>query len=368
VARLRAWSRGRQLLGGAAPDPLAALRRIVGAYSAHPSGPLTIAARTPNLDGAGFAALEVEKRAVRLVGMRGSSFLVPIDAADALLTIYAMPMDGQAGALRARGLDAATYRALKPHILEAAQEPISPAQLRRALGADPKDEQSYFAMRLMGREGLVLRVGTGRVRSDDLRWVATEAWLGRPLGHADRVGALAWLAEAYLAGHGPARVADFAWWAGLPVAQARSAVEAVKTVEVLPGHLLPAGLADDWHGVAELDDAALDVLPKWDAYTMGFAPDGRARLIDDAHLELAYSTRETRIGATTGDGNPLVLEGGRAVASWRHRLAGRQMTVTIAPFEAPRRAPRAFLERCEAAFRPIGELMEATVDVQLETG
>jgi hypothetical protein len=248
-------------------------------------------------------------------------------------------------------------------VLKAATEPITPIQLRQALGAEPDDQRPYFTMRLMAREGLVLRVGTGRVRTDDLRWVATEAWLGRPLEAVDAEDGLAWLARAYLAGYGPARVEDFAWWAGVPRRRATAALETTETEEVAPGLLLPAGLQPAWEACQPLDPDAVDVLPKWDAYTMGHAPDGRGRLLDDAHLPLAFTTAATRVGATAGDGLPLLLRGGRAVATWAYRLDGSRMAVTVQPFEATGRDATDLVELARPAFERVGVLFGATVSV-----
>jgi hypothetical protein len=363
--RLSAWSYARQRLGQAQPDVLTTLRDVAGVYSAHPTAPLALAARVRGLTRSAFGELEERRQAVRVVGMRGSAFLVPLDLADDVVGATRQEPGRLPGLLRSRGLDEATYASLKPRILEATRDPISPAALRGALGAAPDDERPYFAMRLMSREGLVLRVGTGRVRTDDLRWVATEAWLGRPLGEVDREVALARLAQAYLRGYGPARVQDFAWWAGIPGGRARTAIGSIATVEVTDGLLLPADLEAAWHATVPLGADAIDVLPRWDPYTMGLAPDGRSRLVDDAHRSLAYSTADTRIGATAGDGLPLVLRGGRAVATWGHRLSGALMAVTIAPFEVSRRRARELLARAEPAFDPIGELFEARVELTL---
>lgn len=365
VERLRAWSYRQQFLGRAAEDALAALRRVVGVYSSHPSGPLTLHART-DLSAAGFAALERDKLAVRIVGMRGSAFLVPLESADRIAAATRRSGAWSPGELRARGLDERTFAALRPRVMEAAAAPITPIQLRRALGAEPGDQRPYFTMRLMAREGLVVRVGTGRVRTDDLRWVATEAWLGRPLGAVDARDALAWLARAYLDGYGPARLEDFAWWAGVPRRGAREAIETVETVEVAPGLLLPATQRPAWEACPPVGPDAVDVLPKWDAYEMGHAPDGRARLLDDVHLSLAFTTGATRVGATAGDGLPLLVRAGRAAATWSHRLDGRRMAVTVRPFDLTAREARDLVDLARPAFERVAELFGAEVSVSLD--
>ncbi len=365
---LSAWTHQRLGLGHRVADPLVALRAVVGVYSAHPSGPLALAARCAGLDAEGFRALEGRRAAVRVVGMRGSAFLVPVELADDIVSATRRRADLQPAVLRSRGLDAATFAALKPRILEAASQPVTPTQLAQALGAAKDDTRPYFAMRLLAREGAVVRVGTGRVRTDDLRWVATEAWLGHGLGEGDPDAALARLAERYLAAYGPARMVDFAWWAGVPRARAKRALESVETVDIGGGLLLPAELEAAWLETEPLDPEAIDVLPKWDSYTMAYAPDGRRRLVADEHLKFAYSTADTRIGATAGDGLPIILRGGRAVAAWSHRLSGSAMTVTVSPFDEVGGGTSPLAEAAEPEFESIGRLFEAKVDIQVAEG
>ena len=57
-----------------------------------------------------------------------------------------------------------------------------------------------------------------------------------------------------------------------------------------------------------------------------------------------------------GDGLPLILRGGRAVASWSHNFAGNRLRVTVAPFEAGA-LPAGF---DESAFAAIGRLLGAS--------
>jgi hypothetical protein len=337
---------------------LEALRNVLAVYSAHPSAPLSLLARSAPFTPADFGELERMRQAVRVVGMRGSGFLAPAETAGRMFAATRWTQSQIASRLRALGLDARRYAALKPRILEAAREPITPRELQRALGTD---ESAVLAMRTMAREGLILRVGwDDRVRSDSLRWVATESWLGHALDESDADAARAWLAAAYLRAFGPARVEDVAWWIGISRAAARAALVGAALAEVEDGLLLPTELVEAYRSSPASAPDGVDVLPKWDPYTMAYAPDGRGRLVADAHLPYAYSTAGNRIGATSGDGLPLILVAGRAVASWEHRLDGRRMTVTLRPF-APRLLPAAGV--LEEAFRPIGELFGVRIEL-----
>ena len=330
LQRLRAWSYRRQLLDRPAAGPAEALRGVVAVYSSHPSAPLTLLARSRSFDGDWLGEAERRREVVRLSAMRGSIHLLPADTAPRIFAATRMPVQKLAGSLRYAGLDWDEYARLKERMRELLREPMTPAEAQQAFGMG---SSLLTALRLMAYEGLVLRLGS-TLRTDVLRYVSAEAWLGRPLEEPDPLQSLEWLAGEYLRAFGPARVKDFAWWCGTTQKRAAEALAGVETVDVGGGLLLPADDEAAFVVAEPLDPEAVAVVPKWDMYTMGYAPDGRRRFVDDAHLGFAYSKAKTGgAGATSGDGNPLVLRGGRAVAAWSHRFAGDRMLVTVTPFE-----------------------------------
>ena len=73
--------------------------------------------------------------------------------------------------------------------------------------------------------------------------------------------------------------ADFCWWAGVPAGRASVALSTVKTVELGDGYLLPAGDLEGFEAAEGLGAEAIDLLPKWDCYTTGYAPDTRQRFV-----------------------------------------------------------------------------------------
>jgi len=305
-------------------------------YSTHPTAPLALLARTAALIASEFHALEQQRQAVRIVGMRGSAFLVPTADAGAIFSATSLPPNKLEPTLRARGLDLETYTRLAPRVLECCASPLKPAELRACL---PVPEDVYLVARILARQGQILRVNASSVRVDQLRYVSTTAWLGQPLEQVDRQAALSWLGHAYLRAFGPARVADFAWWCGCSRREATVALSHSATVECDGLLLLLEEDRDAFEQVEPIDPDVVAVLPKWDSYTMGYAPDGRQRFIDDRFLGLAYTSVTGSPGATAGDGLPLVLRGGRAVATWSHRLVGKDVAITVTPFEDKRKAP-----------------------------
>jgi hypothetical protein len=357
LERLRSWSYRRQLLGRAAPDILSALRGVIAVYSTHPTAPLSLLARSAAFEASDLSALEHDKRALRVLAMRGSSFLVPTESAARIFSATRAPHTRLQRRLQVDGVDLDTYRRLTPGVLAAARTPLRPREVRHALGEDA----AVLVSRILSWEGRILRIG-GHLRVDQLRYVATQAWLGHELEAVEPRAAWSWLAHEYLRACGPARLADFAWWAGASRQVATTALSDARATDLGDGLLALSADVEAFQQVRPLQGEPLDVLPKWDAYTMAYAPDGRQRLVDDAHLGLAYTTRDNSPGAMAGDGRPLILRAGRAVATWSHRFDKNQMAVSVEPFSGERRLDRASLE---AAFEQVGHLLHAAVTIRL---
>ena len=336
LEQVRAFTYGRQRLGRAAPDAPAALREIVGVYSSHPSAPLSLRARARDFD---FAAVD----GLRLPAMRGSIHLLPRATAHLPFRALQAARSVENGRMKYFGLTPPEYERLRDRALPHLDEPRTSAQLKKLVGGG--DELRYVLGR-MARDGLIVRVGADGLRSNALRYVRPDP----PIPGADRDEARAWLAAEYLRAYGPVRREDFAWWSGIPPKEAGAAVAAVDTVEVETeaGPLL-LRREDRKAFDAASPPSGIDVLPKWDMLTMGYPRDGRARFADEDVAERCYDFR--------GDGRPLILRDGRAIAAWGSRFAGRRMEVELEWFEQPgKRVAKAVRDELEA----IAELLGAT--------
>ena len=300
----------------------------MGVYSSHPSAPLSLRARARSFGAETFRRLDADRRALRLPAMRGSIHLIPRASAHLAFRAVPEPPSGLRQRLRYAGIPEERYASLREAVLAAATEPITARELGRGL----RERTGYGGsptpvLAGMAREGVLLRVGAEGLGSNALRYVATRSWLGGDLPHADADGALAWLAGEYLRAFGPARPEDFRWWAGVPKGRAVAALEAVETVEPEAGYLLRAEDREAFEAAEAPDPGAVDLLPKWDCYTMGYAPDGRGRLV---HPEV-----QDRVYTPAGDGLGVVLVGGRAGGAWEVRFSGRVMRVRLGMFEQP---------------------------------
>ncbi len=293
--RVRAFTAERQRLGRAAPDAAAALRDVVTVYSSHPTAPLTLAARARDFSADGHRALA----GWRIPGLRGSIFLVPPEDVATLFSISGGLDPGfERSTLRYYRMPPERYAELRAAVLTAAGDgPLTAAQLKRAVGTESRLNP---VPSLLCREGRLLRIPHRSLRSNALSYQTAE------VPRADPDASLARLADAYLRAFGPARVTDFAWWTGTTRARAEAVFATVNTIDVGDGLLLRA--ADE----ADFDRArpyrGLDLLPKWDVLTMGWAPDGRERFLDPAFRDRLY--------LPSGDGLGGVFADGIAVATW----------------------------------------------------
>jgi hypothetical protein len=132
-----------------------------------------------------------------------------------------------------------------------------------------------------------------------------------------RDAALAEIATRYFASHGPATLQDFIWWTGLLAADARSALEMVKsqlTQEVIDGNT--HWLSPSTPSVPKHTSPAAHLLPPFDEYTVAYQD--RSAVIDPDHAQ--------QLGF--GILGPIIVLDGRVVGTWKR--ADSKASVTIA--------------------------------------
>ncbi len=294
VEQLRAFTYQRQRLGQAAPGAARALTDVIAVYSAHPSAPLSLHARTKSLTGAQFRKLDT----LRLPAMRQSIHLLPRKTAHLAFHATPAPPSDRKKRMKHFKFTQARYEELRTAILEAATKPLTLPRLREKVGAETDEFKGVSAQ--MTRDGELVRIAADGLRSNELSYVAIE------LEPADPDEALAWLVGEYLRAFGPVRVKDVTWWTGVTAGKAKAALATHETEELDDGYLLLAKDATAFDKAGK--PGGVDLLPKWDCLTMGYAPDGRDRFADPAIVQQCYDFR--------GDGRPLVLVDGQAAGTW----------------------------------------------------
>jgi hypothetical protein len=313
-----------------------AARDLVGLHGTDPAT-VYLAARARMGDplvAAVEQALYEDRALVRMLGMRRTMFIEPVElmpvvqaaCTDAIavqqrrLLLAMLAGSGLADdpaawveevekvaleALAARGEATATELA--------GDDPRLAQQIVVAAGKPYEGRQSVVTriLLLLAAEGRVVR---GRPRgswvSGQYRWSVVDAWLPGGMAGWSLADAQTELVRRWLAGFGPATIADVKWWTGLPMGQVRRAVAAAGAVEVdldgTPGLVL----ADDLDPVPAPEPWAA-LLPALDPTTMGWA--GRDFYLGP-HRPVLFDRN--------GNAGPAVWWDGRVVGGWAQRRTG----------------------------------------------
>lgn len=338
--------RRHHLAAGAAAGPVEVARDLVALHSSDAATVyLAIAARsggaTPD---AVERALYEDRSLIRMLAMRRTVFVVPVELAPAVLvaasrgvairnrkllvrqlTDAGVPDDpkgwpGGAAAWLA-DVEASVHRALAVRG-EAAAAELSGDEPRLRTQIGEHGEKAYQVpqaitsrvLNLMSMDGLIVR---GRPRgswtSTQYRWSPVEKWLPGGLPEVAPVAAGAALARAYLAAYGPATVADLRWWTGWTATEARRALAEVAPVEVeLDGGATGLVLPGDPAGDDKVDGEPRAVLlPALDPSVMGWA---------DRSFFLGAHGPE--LFDRNGNAAPTVWWDGRIIGGWAQRADG----------------------------------------------
>lgn len=136
----------------------------------------------------------------------------------------------------------------------------------------------------------------------------------------EREEALAELARRYFQSRGPATIRDFTWWTGLPLRDARLAIElagASLQSRAMDGvqHWMTGGRTARKNGTALL-------LPAFDEYLVSYAD--RSAVLDPAYGK--------RVNAGGGILKATVVIGGEVVGTWRRTMSKGRVAVELQPF------------------------------------
>ena len=295
-------------------------------------------------------ALYRERSLVRMLGMRRTMFVVPIDLAavmDAACTQALVPAQEKrlAAMLEEEGLasdgvrwiarvEADTLAALArrgPATARELTEEVPELGLKIAYATD-KSYGGTFGVStrilfLLATRGAIVRARPlGTWVSSQYRWALTDEWLGSPLTFPDAASARADLASRWLFTFGPGSENDLKWWTGWNLRDTRAALGDVDAVEVDLGNgRLGYVLPDD----VEPEDPPppwAEFLPALDPTPMGWKD--RQWYLGDHHAIL-YD-RNGNIG-------PSIWVNGRVVGGWSQSTDGTLHYRLIEPVDGDER-------------------------------
>jgi hypothetical protein len=305
----------------AAADAGAAARAVVGvqAQDVRAAG-LALRSRVPGLRRAGVDGSGL----IRTWTARGTVHL--IDPADWPWLHAALGVRNRArfdAAMRQRGDYDVAVGMLDDLVAMLRERPLDRAGLLRELAARGHPGLGQRSVNVLmpwaAAQGLVAGLPDGRYRAAE------------PPPAVDAELALATLARRYLAGYGPASVADLASWSGLPLGTARQALAAVGPTEAAGELLALPGTLD----AAPPPAPAALLLAAFDTAMLGY----RSR------EPLVAAADDRRILPGGGMLRPVVLIDGLAAGTWSVTATGGRRRVAIDWFRAPAGPPELHAEQ-----------------------
>ncbi len=162
--------------------------------------------------------------------------------------------------------------------------------------------------------------------------------------------ALATLARTYFTSHGPAMIQDFAWWSGLPVSDAKRAVDMIASdvlSETIDAHTywwsrslsMPAFKQD-----------IVSLLPAFDEFLISYK---------DRSASLPFQ-HHTRTVSNNGIFRPVIAVNGQVIGIWKRTTKRDIVVVETALFTQPDTAIMGFLEHAALQF---GQFLEKQAEI-----
>lgn len=151
--------------------------------------------------------------------------------------------------------------------------------------------------------------------------------------------ALARLASRYFQSHSPATLADFSWWSGLSLTEARQAIGLIKS-ELITGsdNLFVHEL---YKKIAPLQNDILHLLPSFDEYLISYKD--RTAVLDLEHHPKAFN----RFGTFY----PVILHNGKVVGNWNKSVKKGQVVIETTFFDPKHIISKDLIEKAENRYK-----------------
>ena len=169
---------------------------------------------------------------------------------------------------------------------------------------------------MLQRAGLERLIYQGEMRRNVTTFKALEAGKTLPKDEA-----LAELARRYFTSRGPATLADFTHWSGLPISEARAGLESIKSelveerIDSQPYFLSPETPKQPEH--------SLYLLPGFDEYVLGYKD--RSAVLD-AQFANAICPGGNGMFMST------IVSEGRIIGTWKRTLKKKTVEIALEPF------------------------------------
>lgn len=322
--------------GARAHGPVEVAGDLIGIHATDPASVyLGAFARTETLEIATLErALYDERSIVRMLGMRRTMFIVPVELAPIVhgacaRSIGVAERRRLVGMLEGAGIasdpeawlaaaETATMEALEARgqataveltrDVPALREQIPFGAGKRWAGTVGVSTRVLF---LLAMEGRIIRARPrGTWISSQYRWAPVDHWLPGRLPELPTDTSQVELVRRWLAAFGPGTIADLRWWTGWTFGEVRRALAALRTEEVELDGATGIVLADDLEPVAD-PGPWVALLPALDTTVMGWT--GREWFLGE-HGPALFDRN--------GNAGPTVWWDGRVVGGWAQHANG----------------------------------------------
>ena len=140
----------------------------------------------------------------------------------------------------------------------------------------------------------------------------------------NRDEALAELAKRYFTSHGPATVQDFIWWSGLPVKDARNALEMVKSQFISVETEQQMLWFTDLYQATKTNNQPAYLLPAYDEFIISYR-DRSASILAENHKKAI---------SENGIFRPIVVQNGKVTGIWKRVQKKNKILIEIECFHS----------------------------------
>ena len=334
--RARLGWRHRLAADAKASDPLEVARDLVALHATDPSSVyLGTWARMNGGDVAGVESALYERRVlIRLLGMRRTVFVTPLETAPVILAACSRAVAARERRKLVSGLaESGVADDPEPWLKDVEDAALRALTARGEATAaelatdDPRLQAQIVLSRgkaYEGRAGVASRVlfllaADGRAvrgrplgswSSSQYRWAPLETWCQGGLPEWPAGEAEVELARRWLAAFGPATAEDLRWWAGWSAGQVKRALARLGPAEVDLDGVAGLVLPDDLDPVPPPEPWAA-LLPPLDTTPMGWS-----------RRDWFLGPHGPRLFDRTGNVGPTVWWDGRVIGGWASRPGG----------------------------------------------
>ena len=322
-----------RLASGAFAAPEEAVAWL-GAMQAQEYGPArwAVGIRCAGVTEASVAQAVAEGRLIRTWAMRGTLQLIAAADSRWLLELLGpVVLARRDAAYRKMGVGAADFEAIGPVLRDSLRGgPLTRPEVFAALergGHSAAGQRGYYILTRAALMGW-LCLGPLRGKQETYTLLENSAPDAPSLPRAE---ALAELARRYFSSHGPATLADYAWWSGLTLAEARVGLGAAQADLVEQRVNGQTYWAPTGPPPAKDAEPAAHLLPAFDEYVLGYTD--RTAVLAARH--------SPRVMSVNGIFYPTLVIDGEVVGTWKRAVKKDTVTITLSPFAPLKKARQA---------------------------